>query len=78
MTMKYNSALAANMKFELQQVTYAADRAQFATSQWDKDYWFKLAVENFDKIAKEIEVYKHGLYLEEQAAEYAATMEMES
>ena len=75
---KYDSALAANMKFELQQVTYCSDRAQFATTQWDKDYWFKVALENFDKIAKEIEVYRHGLYLDEQAAAYAASKEMES
>lgn len=65
------------MKFELQQVTYAADRAQFAASQWDKDYWFRVALENFDKVSKEIEVYRHGLYLDEQVVEYDASKELE-
>lgn len=41
---KYDREVAAYVQYTTQQVMLHMDRAQFATSQWDSDYWFTEAM----------------------------------
>lgn len=64
-TYKFDSEMAGTMKYDAQQLVYLADRAIFANSEWDKEYWYNEAVKVLDKMAFHLSSYQQDVLYRE-------------
>ena len=67
MNYKYDSDMAATMKYDAQQLVYLADRAMFANAGWDREYWYNEAVKVLDKMAFALSSYQQDQEVSEDA-----------
>ena len=89
---KYDNNIAS-LKYDLQQVVYQLDRATWGDKGFDQDWHFTDAIKMLDNVLAKVAVYQQDQwyteaeeaeamavpkeYLDEQAAAYAASKELE-
>ena len=83
---KFDSNMAATMKYDGQQLVYMADRAIFAKEGWDKKYWYNEAIKILENMTAQLATYQQDQWyteaeeaqaLDEQAAWYDTSKELE-